>query len=149
QIMAGYFPNRGSGLKAEGWLPMGDIVEMDQEGYFKVVDRIKDMINVSGNKVYSRVIDDILHEHEAVAIAGVIGIPDPDRPGSERVKAFIQLKPEFRGQITESDIIEFLKGKVKPYAVPKSVEFRDELPLTIVMKLFKKKLREEELEKSR
>ncbi|MFW9977093.1 MAG: aldehyde ferredoxin oxidoreductase C-terminal domain-containing protein [Candidatus Thorarchaeota archaeon] len=149
QIMAGYFPNRGSGLKAEGWLPMGDIVEMDQEGYFKVVDRIKDMINVSGNKVYSRVIDDILHEHEAVEIAGVIGIPDPDRPGSERVKAFIQLKPEFRGQITESDIIEFLKGKVKPYAVPKSVEFRDELPLTIVMKLFKKKLREEELEKSR
>lgn len=147
QIMKGYWPDPGSGLKDGGWLPMGDIVEMDIDGYFKVVDRIKDMINVSGNKVYSRVIDDILHEHKAVEIAGVIGIPDPERPGSERVKAFVQLKPEFRGKVSEQDIIDFLKGKVKPYAVPKWVEFRDELPLTIVMKLFKKKLREEELAK--
>jgi aldehyde:ferredoxin oxidoreductase len=148
QIMAGYWPTHGKGLKEGGWLPMGDIVEMDSDGYFKVVDRIKDMINVSGNKVYSRVIDDILHEHEAVEIAGVIGIPDPERPGSERVKAFIQLKPEYKGKVTEQDIIDFLKGKVKPYALPKWVEFRDELPLTIVMKLFKKKLREEEIAKS-
>jgi long-chain acyl-CoA synthetase len=144
QIMKGYWPTPGSGLKEGGWLPMGDIVEMDSDGYFKVVDRIKDMINVSGNKVYSRVIDDILHEHDAVDIAGVIGIPDPERPGSERVKAFIQLKPGYRGKVSEQDIIEFLKGKVKPYAMPKWVEFRDELPLTIVMKLFKKKLREDE-----
>ncbi|MHA1864568.1 MAG: aldehyde ferredoxin oxidoreductase C-terminal domain-containing protein, partial [Candidatus Thorarchaeota archaeon] len=90
QTMRGYYPTPGSGLK-DDWLPMGDIVEIDNDGYFKVVDRIKDMINVSGNKVYSRVIDDILHEHDAVEIAGVIGIPDPERPGSERVKAFIQL----------------------------------------------------------
>ncbi len=145
QIMTGYFPTPGSGLKEGGWLPMGDIVEMDSDGYFKVVDRIKDMINVSGNKVYSRVIDDILHEHDAVEIAGVIGIPDPERPGSERVKAFIQLKHEYKGKVSEQDIIDFLKDKVKPYAVPKSVEFRDELPLTVVMKLFKKKLREEEI----
>ncbi len=148
QIMKGYWPTPGSGLKGEGWLPMGDIVEIDNDGYFKVVDRIKDMINVSGNKVYSRVIDDILHEHEAVDVAGVIGIPDPERPGSERVKAFIQLKPEYKGKVTEQEIVDFLKGKVKPYAIPKWVEFRDELPMTIVMKLFKKKLREEELAKT-
>ncbi|MFX1369420.1 MAG: AMP-binding protein, partial [Promethearchaeota archaeon] len=147
QVMKGYWPTPGSGLREGGWLPMGDIVEMDSDGYFKVVDRIKDMINVSGNKVYSRVIDDILHEHDAVEIAGVIGIPDPERPGSERVKAFIQLKSEYRGKVTEQDIIDFLKDKVKPYAVPKWVEFREELPLTVVMKLFKKKLREEELAK--
>ncbi|NHJ13520.1 MAG: hypothetical protein EAX95_07570 [Candidatus Thorarchaeota archaeon] len=147
QVMKGYWPTPGAGLKEGGWLPMGDIVEMDSDGYFRVVDRCKDMINVSGNKVYSRVIDDILHEHEAVDVAGVIGIPDPDRPGSERVKAFVQLKPEFRGKVSEQDIIEFLRNKVKPYAVPKWVEFRDELPMTIVMKLFKKKLREEELSK--
>ena len=146
QTMLGYYPTPGSGLK-DGWLPMGDIVEIDSDGYFKVVDRIKDMINVSGNKVYSRVIDDILHEHDAVEIAGVIGIPDPDRPGSERVKAFVQLKHEYKGKVSEQDIINFLKDKVKPYAVPKWVEFRDELPLTIVMKIFKKKLREEELVK--
>lgn len=149
QIMKGYWPTAGGGLEEGGWLPMGDIVEMDSDGYFKVVDRIKDMINVSGNKVYSRVIDDILYEHEAVDVAGVIGVPDPDRPGSERVKAFVQLKPEYRGKVSEQDIIDFLKDKVKPYAVPKSVEFRDELPLTMVMKLFKKKLRDEEPSRSK
>ena len=145
QVMKGYFPTPGSGLKDGGWLPMGDIVEMDSDGYFRIVDRLKDMINVSGNKVYSRVIDDILHSHEAVEVAGVIGVPDPERPGSERVKAFIQLKPEYRGKVSKQDIVDYLKGKVKPYAVPTWVEFRDELPLTIAMKLFKKKLREEEI----
>jgi long-chain acyl-CoA synthetase len=147
QTMIGYWPTKGSGLKEGGWLSLGDIVEMDSDGYFKVVDRIKDMINVSGNKVYSRVIDDILHEHDAVELAGVIGIPDPERPGSERVKAFIQLKHEYKGKVSEQDIIDFLKDKVKPYALPKWVEFRDELPMTVVLKLFKKKLREEELAK--
>ncbi|MGD9396716.1 MAG: AMP-binding protein [Candidatus Thorarchaeota archaeon] len=147
QCMLGYWPTLGSGLEEGGWVRMGDMVTMDDEGYFTVVDRIKDMINVSGNKVYSRVIDDILHEHPAVEVAGVIGVPDPDRAGSERVKAFIQLEPEFRGKVSEEEIIEFLKDKVKPYAVPKFVEFRDELPLTLVMKLHKKLLREEELAK--
>ncbi len=144
QIMAGYWPTLGSGLEEDGWLRMGDMVQMDEDGYFTVVDRIKDMINVGGNKVYSRVIDDILHEHPAVEVAGVIGVPDPERPGSERVKAFIQLEPEFKGKVTEDEIIEFLRDKVKPYAVPRSVEFRDELPLTLIMKLHKKLLREEE-----
>ena len=147
QIMAGYFPTPSTGLEEDGWLRMGDIVRMDEDGYFTVVDRIKDMINVSGNKVYSRVIDDILHEHPAVEVAGVIGVPDPDRVGSERVKAFVQLSPDFRGKVKEEDIIEFLRDKVKPYALPKSVEFRDELPLTHIMKLHKKVLREEELAK--
>ena len=147
QVMLGYWPTPGSGLEEDGWLRMGDMVTMDEDGYFSVVDRIKDMINVGGNKVYSRVIDDILHEHPAVEVAGVIGVSDPERAGSERVKAFIQLEPEFRGKVTEEEIIEFLRDKVKPYAVPKYVEFRDELPLTYIMKLHKKLLREEELAK--
>ncbi|MHA2158234.1 MAG: AMP-binding protein [Candidatus Thorarchaeota archaeon] len=147
QCMLGYFPIPGDGLEDDGWLRMGDIVTMDNDGYFTVVDRIKDMINVSGNKVYSRVIDDILHEHPAVEVAGVIGIPDPERKGSESVKAFVQLRHEFKGKITEDEIIEFLRDKVKPYALPKFVEFRDELPLTYIMKLHKKVLREEELAK--
>jgi long-chain acyl-CoA synthetase len=149
QVMLGYWPKQGSGLEKDGWLKMGDMVTVDDDGYFTVVDRIKDMINVGGNKVYSRVIDDILHEHPAVEVAGVIGVPDPERAGSERVKAFIQLESEFKGKVSEEEIIEFLKDKVKPYAVPKSVEFRDELPLTHIMKLHKKVLREEELAKSR
>ncbi|MHA2395137.1 MAG: class I adenylate-forming enzyme family protein [Candidatus Thorarchaeota archaeon] len=147
QIMVGYWPTPGSGLEEGGWLRMGDMVTMDSDGYFTVVDRIKDMINVSGNKVYSRVIDDILHEHPAVEVAGVIGVPDPERKGSERVKAFIQLRSEFKGKVTEEEIIEFLRDKVKPYALPKFVEFRDELPLTLIMKIHKKVLRDEELAK--
>jgi long-chain acyl-CoA synthetase len=147
QVMKGYWPTPGKGLTEDGWLQMGDIGIMDDDGFFSIVDRIKDMINVSGNKVYSRVIDDILVEHEAIDEAGVIGIPDPERPGSERVKAFIQLKKAFKGKVTEDDVIEFLKDKVKPYAVPKQVEFRDSLPLTMVMKLNKKKLRDEEAAK--
>ena len=147
QVMKGYFPEEGKGLMEGGWLPMGDVAIMDEDGYFHIVDRVKDMINVSGNKVYSRVIDDLLTEHPAVDIAGVIGIPDPERPGSERVKAFIQLKQEFKNKVKEEEFIEFLRDKVKPYALPKAVEFKENLPLTMVMKLFKKKLREEEIAK--
>ncbi|MFW9866944.1 MAG: AMP-binding protein [Candidatus Thorarchaeota archaeon] len=149
QVMKGYWPTPGKGLTDDGWLPMGDIGRMDDDGYFYIEDRIKDMINVSGNKVYSRIIDDILHEHPAVSVAGVVGIPDPERPGSERVKAFISLHKEYKGKISEQDIIDYLKDKVKPYAVPKYVEFRDDLPLTLAMKLFKRKLRNEEIEKMR
>jgi long-chain acyl-CoA synthetase len=146
QIMKGYWPTPGKGLKG-GWLATGDIGKMDEDGYFYIVDRIKDMINVSGMKVYSRVVDDILHEHPAVSVAGAIGVPDPERPGSERVKAFITLKPEHEGKVTADDIIEYCREKLPPYAVPKSVEFRKNLPLTLAMKIFKRKLKEEELEK--
>ena len=147
QVMKGYWPTPGNGLTDDGWLPMGDIGRMDEDGYFYIEDRIKDMINVSGNKVYSRVIDDILYEHPAVSVAGVIGVPDPERPGSERVKAFITLNRESEGKVTEQDIINYLKDKVKPYAVPKYVEFRNDLPLTLAMKLFKRKLKNEEIAK--
>jgi long-chain acyl-CoA synthetase len=149
QLMKGYWPTPKKGLTEDGWLRMGDIGRMDEDGYFYIEDRIKDMINVSGNKVYSRVLDDILHEHPAVKVAGVIGIPDPERPGSERVKAFVALNKEYEGKVTEQDIVDYLKPKVKPYAVPKYVEFRKDLPLTMVMKLFKRKLRDEEIAKMR
>jgi len=146
QVMKGYWPTPGKGLK-DGWLATGDIGKMDEDGYFYIVDRIKDMINVSGMKVYSRVVDDVLHEHPAVSVAGAIGIPDPERPGSERVKAFITLKPEYEGKVTADDVIEYCREKLPPYAVPKFVEFRKDLPLTLAMKLFKRKLKEEEIAK--
>ena len=91
QVMKGYLPNPGEGLH-DGWIYTGDVVKMDEDGYFYVVDRTKDMINVSGNKVYGRLVDDILFEHPAVSKGATIGIPDPERPGSERVKVFICLK---------------------------------------------------------
>ena len=143
--MLGYWPEKGKGLQENGWLATGDIGVMDEDGYFNVVDRIKDMINVSGMKVYSRVIDDALYEHPAVSMVGVIGIPDPERPGSERVKAFITLKKDYEGKVTEEEIIQFCKEKLPPYAVPKFIEFRKSLPQTLAMKIHKKKLREEEI----
>ncbi|MFX0173586.1 MAG: AMP-binding protein, partial [Candidatus Hodarchaeota archaeon] len=147
QVMLGYWPTPGKGLQEDGWLATGDIAKMDTDGYFYVIDRIKDMINVSGMKVYSQVVDDVLHGHPAVAVAGVIGIPDPERHGSERVKAFIALRPNYEKEVTPNVIIQYCKDNLPPYAVPKIVEFRDSLPLTPVMKLDKKKLREEEEKK--
>jgi len=146
QVMLGYWPTPGSGL-VDGWLHTGDLVKMDEDGYFYLVDRTKDMINVSGLKVYSRVVDDVLFAHPSVEVAGAIGIPDPERPGSERIKAFIKLKEGHEGKVTEEEIRDFCKEKLPPYAVPKFVEFRDDLPLTVTEKIFKKELREEELKK--
>jgi long-chain acyl-CoA synthetase len=149
QVMVGYWPEKGKGLREDGWLATGDIGKMDEDGYFTIVDRIKDMINISGMKVYSRVIDDVLHAHPSIRMAGVIGLPDPDRPGSERVKAFIVLKDEFKDETSTEDIWEYCEEKLPPYAIPNSIDIRDSLPLTRVMKLDKKKLKAEELNSSK
>jgi long-chain acyl-CoA synthetase len=92
QLMKGYWPDAGSGLEDGGWLKTGDLGKMDDDGYFHVVDRIKDMINVSGMKVYSIEVDEVLFKHPEVEGAVTIGLPDPERPGSERIKAFIRLR---------------------------------------------------------
>lgn len=146
QIMKGYWPEVGKGL-VDGWLPTGDVVRMDDDGYFYITDRVKDMANISGLKVYTRLVDDVLYEHPAVADAVAIGIPDPQLPGSERIKAFIRLKEEQEGKTTAADIISHCREKLPAYAVPKFVEFRKELPLTVTEKLFKRQLREEEIAK--
>jgi len=146
QVMKGFWPTPGSGL-VDGWLPTGDIGRMDEDGYFYIVDRVKDMVNISGYKVYTTVIDNILFQHPAVAMAVAIGIPDPERPGSERIKAFITLKEDYKGKVSASDIIEHCRDKCPPYAVPKFVEFREVLDLTVSEKLFKRVLRDEEVAK--
>jgi long-chain acyl-CoA synthetase len=92
-------------------------------------------------------VDDALYEHPAVGDAIAIGIPDPERPGSERIKAFVRLKQEFQGKVTAEEIINHCREKLPPYAVPKFIEFRAELPLTVTLKLFKRQLREEEIAK--
>lgn len=142
QVMKGYWPTPGEGLQ-DGWLATGDLCRMDEDGYFFLVDRTKDMINVSGNKVYSTVVDDVLFEHPAVLVAATIGIPDLDRAGSERVKAFVVLRDEYKGKVGADEIIAYCQEKLAAYSVPKSVEFRDSLPMTVTEKVFKKKLRDE------
>ncbi len=146
QTMKGYWPTPGSGLD-NGWLHTGDIARMDENGYFVLEDRVKDMANVSGYKVYTTEVDDVLFKCPGVAMAAAVGIPDPERPGSERIKAFIKPKDEFKGKLNADDIVAYCRDRLPAIAVPKYVEFRDELPLTVTEKIFKRALREEEIKK--
>jgi len=143
QIMKGYWPEKGSGLTTDGWLHTGDIAYMDEDGYFHLSDRVKDMVNVSGMKVYTTTVDEVLYKHPGVYMAAAIGVPDPNTPGSERVMAIVQLKDDFKKKVTADEIQEFCREHLPPYAVPKFVEFREELPMTVTEKLFKKALRDE------
>lgn len=143
QIMKGYWPEQGSGLTEDGWLHTGDIAVMDEDGYFHLVDRIKDMVNVSGMKVYTTDVDEVLFQHPGVLMAAAFGVPDPEIPGSERVMAAIQLKEEYEGKVTVKEIQDLCREHLSPYAVPKFVEFRSDMPLTVTEKVFKKTLREE------
>ena len=146
QTMKGYWPKPGSGLD-DGWLHTGDIGRMDENGYFVLEDRIKDMANISGLKVYTTEVDEVLFKYPGVAMAAAVGVPDPERPGSERIKAFIKPREEYRGKLNAEEIIAYCREKLPPTAVPKYIEFRDELPLTVTEKIFKRALREEEIKK--
>ena len=141
QRMLGYWPEPGSGMDAEGWIHTSDVVQIDERGYFYIVDRTKDMIIVSGFKVYSREVDDLLSEHPKVLSAATVGIPDPEREGSERVAVFIQPRPQYVNDLTEQEILDYLKERVARYAMPKLVRLVDEMPVTAVQKLDKKVLR--------
>ncbi|MEM2070234.1 MAG: long-chain fatty acid--CoA ligase [Archaeoglobaceae archaeon] len=147
QVMKGYWNMEEETRKVliNGWLLTGDIAKMDEEGYFYIVDRKKDMIIAGGYNVYPREVEEVLYEHPAVLEAAVIGVPDPYR--GEAVKAFVQLKPEYKGKVTEEELMKFCKEKLAPYKVPRSIEFRDELPKTLVGKVLRRALREEELKK--
>jgi long-chain acyl-CoA synthetase len=118
---------------------------MDEDGYFYIVDRKKDMIDVSGLKVWPREVEEVLYEHPAVNEAAVIGIPDAYR--GETVKAYVTLKPGYQGKVTEEDIIKFCKEKIANYKAPRLVEFRESLPKTLVGKILRRTLKEEESKK--
>ncbi len=141
QRMLGYWPHSGSGLDEEGYVRTSDVVRVDARGYFSIVDRTKDMIIVSGFKVYSREVDDILTAHPAIEEAATVGIPDPRREGSEKVVVFVKLNSASADGITGEHIREYLKENVAKYAVPKLVVMLDELPVTAVQKVDKKELR--------
>ncbi len=147
QVMKGYWNKpeaTDDQLKGE-WLLTGDIGKCDEDGYFFILDRKKDMINVSGLKVYPREVEDVLFEHEAVENAAVIGLPNPKIPGSEIVKAYVVLKDGYKASDELSgEIREFCRQNVSPYKVPKSIEFRKELPETLVGKVLRRELKEQE-----
>jgi len=127
----------------------GDIAKMDEDGYFYIVDRLKDMVIVSGFKVFTRELDDVLAEHPDVEAAASFGIPDPERAGSERVASAIVLKPGIEKSDAEREKINaYLKEKVAPYKVPKRILFMDQLPTSGVGKVLKRELRKMVAEKT-
>jgi len=151
QIMKGYYNKPEETKKAidkDGYMHTGDVAIMDEEGYLRIVDRTKDMIIVGGFKVFSAKLEDTLTKHPAIEIVATIGIPNPDRPGSEIVKAFFQLDPNFEydgnEEALKEDIIAFAKENCAAYEVPKLLEIAEELPLTVVGKVDKKLLRKSE-----
>ncbi len=147
QVMKGYWKMDEETDKTliNGWLLTGDMAKMDEDGYFYIVDRKKDMIVAGGYNIYPREVEEVLFEHPAVAEAAVVGIPDPYR--GETVKAYIVLRPEYKGKVTERDLDKFCRERLAAYKVPRIYEFRDELPKSLVGKVLRRVLRDEELEK--
>jgi long-chain acyl-CoA synthetase len=149
QVMVGYYNKPEETKKtidADGYLHTGDVAVMDENGYLSIVDRTKDMIIVGGYKVFSKKVEEVLTAHPAVEMIAMVGLPNPERPGSEIVKAFVTPTKEYENKNykeIEEDIVRFAKEKLAPYEVPKIVEIRKELPLTTVGKLDKKLLRAE------
>lgn len=146
QVMQGYWnmpEETAKTLTEDGWLYTGDIAKMDEDGYFYIVDRKKDMIISGGYNVYPRDIDEVFFEHPKVQEACTIGIPHPSR--GEAAKVFIVLR---EGETaTEEEFLEYCKDKLAKYKWPTDIEFRDELPKTNVGKVLRKDLRAEEMEK--
>ncbi len=129
-------------FKGEEWLYTGDVAKMDEDGYIYIVDRTKDMLLVGGFNVYSKELEETLYEIDQIELCAIVGEPNPERPGSELVKAVIQLSDAFKNSATvEEEIISYCRENMAPYKVPKIIEFIDEMPLTAVGKIDKKVLR--------
>ena len=138
QVMAGYYnrPEATAEILKDGWLATGDIACMDENGYFKIVDRKKDMIIVSGFNVFPNEIEEVVMMHPGVLEVAAVGVSDAD--GDERVKIFVVLKDK---KVTEKELVAHCRENLTNYKVPKLVEFRDDLPKTNVGKILRRELR--------
>jgi len=145
QVMLGYWnrPDETASAVRNAWLYTGDVAYMDEDGFCFIVDRKKDLIISGGYNIYPRDVDEVLYEHPKVKEAVAVGIPHPTR--GEIVKAFIV--PKQGESIEPSEIIKFCKQRLAKYKVPRRVEFREELPKTLVGKVLRRALRQEEMEK--
>ncbi|MDK1102120.1 MAG: AMP-binding protein, partial [Actinomycetota bacterium] len=140
-VMIGYWnesERTAEVIDAEGWMHTGDLATMDDEGYVKIVGRIKDMIIRGGENVYPREIEEFLYTHPDIVDAQVIGVPD--QKFGEQVMAWVTLKPG--ATLTEEDVKEYCRGRIAHYKVPAYVAFVDEFPMTVTGKIQKFKLRE-------
>ncbi|BDQ34784.1 long-chain-fatty-acid--CoA ligase [Pseudodesulfovibrio portus] len=142
QVMKGYYnrPDATADVLRNDWLYTGDIATMDEEGYFYIVDRKKDLIISGGYNIYPREIDEVLHAHPKIKEAVSVGIPHESR--GEIVKAYVVAQEG--EELSRSDVIGYCREKLANYKVPKKVEFRRDLPKTMVGKVLRRALREEE-----
>lgn len=146
QVMKGYWKRDDATAKtitADGWIKTGDVAELDADGYIKIVDRIKDMVIVSGFNVYPNEIEDVVSLHDGILEAAVIGIPD--EKSGEAVKLFVVKKDE---QLSADEVKAFAREKLTGYKVPKFIEFIDELPKTAVGKVLRRELKDMEKNKA-
>jgi long-chain acyl-CoA synthetase len=145
QVMREYWnmPEETAGVLKDGWLYTGDIAVMDSEGFFRIVDRKKDLIISAGMNVYPREVEEVLHQHPKVVEAAVVGIPS--RVRDEVVKAYIVVK---KGEtLSKGEIVQFCRDKLSKFKVPKEIEFVEELPKSAVGKVLKRVIRETEKKK--
>ncbi len=142
QIMKGYWkkPEATAETFVNDWLRTGELARMDEDGYFYIEGRTKDMIKYKGYKVMPKEVEEKLHEHPGVLEVGVVSAPDPNI--GETIKAYVVLKPEYKDKITERDLIEWSKEKMAAYKYPRHIEFLNVLPRTAVGKIFRRRLRE-------
>lgn len=144
QIMKGYYkkPEETANAVRGGWMHTGDVATMDGDGYFYIVDRVKDMVIVSGFKVFTRELDEVLAKHPDIEMAASVGIPDPERPGSERVAIAIVPRPGIaRSDEEKAKITQYLRDNVAAYKVPRVIEFMDALPTSGVGKILKREIK--------
>ena len=143
--MAGYWnrPEDTAKVIVDGRLRTGDIGAMDEDGYVFLIDRIKDLILVGGFNVYPRNVEEAIYQHSAVAEVTVCGVPD-QRLG-QAVKAFVRVREG--SMLTEPELLDFLRSRIGKHELPRQIEFRAQLPKTLVGKLSKKELVEEETAK--
>ncbi|MEM2983964.1 MAG: AMP-binding protein, partial [Candidatus Jordarchaeaceae archaeon] len=148
QVMKGYWKRpedtKKVFFKAGGvtWLKTGDLARMDENGHFYILDRTKDIIKYKGHSVYPRELEEVLFTHEAIMDVAVIGVPDPDV--GEQIKAYVVLKPEYKGKVTEDDILYWCKEHMAAFKYPRYLQIVDYLPKSMVGKTLRRVLREQE-----
>jgi len=146
-VMRGYWKREEENARAfferggRRWMRTGDIVRMDDEGYFHFYDRSKDLIKYKGHSVFAKDVEDVLYGHPQIKAAGVVGVPDP--AVGQRIKAIVVLQSDARGKVSEDEVKAFCRERLAEYKGPHVVEFRGELPKTDVGKVSRRELREE------
>jgi len=143
--MKGYWkdPQETARALKDGWLFTGDIARMDESVYFYIVDRKKDMVISGGHNVYPREIDEVLYGHPKIKEACAIGLPHPSR--GEQIKAFVV--PVESDSVTSEELLEYCRSRLADYKLPTVFEFRKDLPKSVVGKILRNVLREEELQR--